>query len=224
MAPRREQFLHLVFDGGGGKGEKESTMKLKDAFLCLCIVALLVSEISLFRANEQKRDALVKSTESQHDAQQARAALEQLKADTDAQSTEDARLRSANQSLAQKISQLQTETNKLGSVNLLIARQLAALQDATQQQEEQLLQIQAENQVAAERNVCIANLREINAAKAAWALDNNKSADSVPTAQDLLSYFPDGVFPVCPSGGIYTINSMSAPPTCSIPGHVLPPQ
>ena len=200
-------------------------MKLKDAFLGFCVVALLVSVIFLFlRANDQKSAALIKLSEAQHDAQQARADLEQLKAAADAQSTENARLRSANQTLAQKISLLQTETNKLQSVNQLLARQLGTLQDAAQQQQEQLLQMQAENQAAAERNVCIGNLRLINAAKAAWALDNNKTADAIPTAQDLVPYFPDGVFPACPSGGNYTINAVGLNPTCSIPGHVLPPQ
>src|SRR5271169_3298843 len=119
-------------------------MKLKDTFLGLCVVALLVSVIFLYlRANGQRDAALVKSSEAQHDAQQAQADLQQLKATSDAQGAENARLRSANQSLAQKLSQLQTETNKLNSVNQLLARQLGTLQDAAQQQQEQLLQIQA---------------------------------------------------------------------------------
>jgi len=213
-----------VFDGGGGKGEKEPTMKLKDVFLGLCIVALLASEVFLFRANDQKNAALIQSREAQHDVQQARADLEQLKAATAAQGAEDTRLRSVNQSLAQKISQLQTETNKLHSVNQLLARQLGTLQDAAQQQQEQLQQIQAENQTAAERNVCLANLRQISAAKSAWALVNDKTTDAIPTAQDLLPYFTSGVLPACPSGGAYTINAVGMPPTCSIPGHVLPQQ
>ena len=71
-------------------------------------------------------------------------------------------------------------------------------------------------------NACINNLRQIDAAKREWALENNKTAGAVPTAQDLLPYFTDGQFPVCPAGGTYTINAVGVPPTCSVPGHVLP--
>jgi hypothetical protein len=71
-------------------------------------------------------------------------------------------------------------------------------------------------------NTCINNLRQIDAAKQQWALENDKTADTIPPAQDLLQYLSNMVFPVCPSGGTYTINAVGVPPTCSIPGHVLP--
>jgi hypothetical protein len=74
----------------------------------------------------------------------------------------------------------------------------------------------------AQRNVCINNLRQIDAAKQQWALENDKAADAIPTGLELLPYFQDGIFPVCPSGGTYTINAVGVPPTCSIPGHALP--
>ena len=74
----------------------------------------------------------------------------------------------------------------------------------------------------AQTNACINNLRIIDAAKQQWALENDKTADAIPPAQDLLPYFRGGIFPVCPSGGGYTINAVGVPPTCSIPGHVLP--
>jgi hypothetical protein len=88
---------------------------------------------------------------------------------------------------------------------------------AAQQQAQQ--QAQAE---AAQRNACINNLRQIDAAKQQWALENGKGDDVVPVAQDLLPYLRGGVFPVCPGGGTYTINAVGVPPTCSVPGHVLP--
>jgi hypothetical protein len=74
----------------------------------------------------------------------------------------------------------------------------------------------------AQTNACINNLRQIDAAKQQWALENDKTADAVPSAQDLLPYLSNLVFPVCPSGGTYTINAVGVPPTCSVPGHVLP--
>ena len=74
---------------------------------------------------------------------------------------------------------------------------------------------------AAMQNACINNLRQIDAAKQQWALENNRTASAVPTAQDLAPYLPDGLFPVCPAGGVYTINAVGLPPTCSVPGHTL---
>jgi len=46
----------------------------------------------------------------------------------------------------------------------------------------------------------------------------------LPTAQYLAPYLKDGVMPVCPDGGTYSINAAGEPPTCSVPGHVLPQQ
>ena len=71
------------------------------------------------------------------------------------------------------------------------------------------------------QNACINNLRQIDAAKQQWALQNSKSAGDVPTEADLKPFLKDGVFPVCPSGGTYTIGAVSNSPTCSIPGHQL---
>ena len=71
-------------------------------------------------------------------------------------------------------------------------------------------------------NACINNLRQIDAAKQQWALENGKNAGDVPTAEDLKPFFKNGVFPTCPAGGTYTIGAVSNAPTCSIPGHKLP--
>jgi hypothetical protein len=91
-------------------------------------------------------------------------------------------------------------------------------------QQEHLKQLQTEQQqtaLVANANACIANLREIDAAKQQWALEKAKGNDAVPTAQDLLPYLKDGVFPTCPDGGTYTLNAVGELPTCSIQGHVL---
>lgn len=75
----------------------------------------------------------------------------------------------------------------------------------------------------AQKNTCINNLRIIDGAKQKWAFDNNKTADDVPTAQDLDKYLPAGFNSLhCPAGGVYTINKDSVPPTCSVQGHQLP--
>jgi len=218
-------------------------MKLKDLVLWLCVVALLATEVFLFLAKNQKAAALVQLHEAQQEAGQLRVQLDQLKNSSVATlSSENARLRAENQGLTQKYSQLQAESSRSREQNQKLTQQLESAHVAVQQQQEQLQQIQAENQQAnqpaanpasepstepslsalAQLNVCINNLRQIDAAKQQWALENNVTDDAIPTAQDLLPYFPNLVFPVCPAGGTYTINAVGVPPACSVPGHVLP--
>ena len=72
------------------------------------------------------------------------------------------------------------------------------------------------------QNICVNNLREIQAAKEQWAVQYNKSPGDVPTAADLKPFLKNGVFPICLSGGTYTIGAVSNAPTCSIAGHQLP--
>jgi competence protein ComGC len=74
----------------------------------------------------------------------------------------------------------------------------------------------------AQKNACIANLRQIDAAKANWALDNKKKNDETPSASDL--YGPNKYIAQdlkCPAGGVYSINPVEEKPTCSVPGHAL---
>ena len=71
-----------------------------------------------------------------------------------------------------------------------------------------------------QKNACINNLRQIDAAKQQWALENNKASDAVPSKADLKPYLKK--WPVCSEGGTYTIGAMNEPPTCSISGHRLP--
>jgi len=210
-------------------------MNLKRWFLWLCLVLLVGSEVMLFMANQQKHIALVQLSDAQYKADQARKDLEQFKASAAAaQGAEGDRLRRENQNLSQTITQLKNETNRLQQANLRLTQQLAAVGETAQQQQERLQQWdaasrqaraavqQSQTQAVIERSACIANLKLIDAAKLQWALLNNKTEDATPTEQDLLPYFKDGVIPVCPSGGSYTINAVGQAPTCSIPGHALP--
>jgi hypothetical protein len=73
-----------------------------------------------------------------------------------------------------------------------------------------------------QRNACINNLRQIDAAKNEFALEKGKANGAVVTEDDLKPYLPGGNFPKCPSGGTYTIGKVGENVTCSIPGHVLP--
>ena len=213
-------------------------MKLKNWVLWLCVAALLATEVFLFQAKSQRDTALVHLRESQQQAVQLRSDLDQLKTSSvNTLSAENSRLRAENQGLTQKLTQLQSTSSQLRGQNQKLTQQLEAAHTAVQQQQQQLQQLELQNQQAAAQpdatsepsaatvnqlNACINNLRQIDAAKQQWALENDKAAEAVPTAQDLLPYFQDNLFPVCPSGGIYTINAVGVPPTCSIPGHVLP--
>jgi len=71
-----------------------------------------------------------------------------------------------------------------------------------------------------QRNACINNLRQLDAAKNEWALEKGKKTGDVPTMDDLKPYLVR--VPHCPAGGTYSINAVGQPPTCSIPGHELP--
>jgi hypothetical protein len=77
----------------------------------------------------------------------------------------------------------------------------------------------------AQMNACINNLRVIDAAKQEWALENSKKTTDTPTQADLIHVktFKNDQFPICPAGGVYTINPVGEEPTCSIPKHTLLP-
>ena len=172
--------------------------------------------------------------EARQEAEEARTNLELLKiSNADSQRGEISRLRADNLDLPR----LRNQVTQLQAANRKLTQQLQTALATAQQQQDELQQLQAENQQARaavhsaaavfsaeaqQRNACINNLRQIDAAKQQWALENKKAADAVPTAQDLLPYFKDGIFPVCPSGGIYAIGTVGEVPTCSVPGHALP--
>lgn len=70
---------------------------------------------------------------------------------------------------------------------------------------------------------CIANLKQIDAAKEQWAMDQKKTTGDLPVWTDLVgsaNYIKKQ--PACPSGGTYTILGVGTDPTCSIGGtHLL---
>jgi general secretion pathway protein G len=75
------------------------------------------------------------------------------------------------------------------------------------------------------RKSCVNNLLQIYNAKIRWGLDNHKLPTDVPTAAELFG--PDGYIryePTCPGGGIYSINAVDTPPSCSLTNlnHTLP--
>ncbi|MFT5494234.1 MAG: prepilin-type N-terminal cleavage/methylation domain-containing protein [Limisphaerales bacterium] len=73
------------------------------------------------------------------------------------------------------------------------------------------------SRATAQQKTCVANLMQINGAKQRWAIDENKKGTDTPGRTDLVGadlYLKE--FPICPSGGIYVINSVEVDPTCSL--------
>jgi hypothetical protein len=208
-------------------------MNPKRWLLWLCVVMLLMGEAFLFNANRQKNAAQSTIHDAEQQAALLQSQLDQLKLNTATeQSGENERLRKENRGLSQKLAAAQNTISQLNTSNAVLVAtntQMSAELEATRELAQQLQQAQPEAQndpmttlspAEAERNQCINNLRQIDAAKQQWALENSKPDTAVPTVTDLLPYFPNG-FPSCPSGGRYTINAVGEYPTCSIAGHIL---
>lgn len=76
-----------------------------------------------------------------------------------------------------------------------------------------------------QRNACVANLKQIDGAKASWAMEQKKNNADTPVDSDLFGadvYIKEK--PACPGGGTYTLTAVDARTTCSqaAAGHSLP--
>ena len=86
----------------------------------------------------------------------------------------------------------------------------------------------AQSRGAAQKNVCISNLQQIEGAIQRWSLDMHKDEGHPVAYNDIRSYLRHSV--VCPSGGTtfedsYTITAVDTPPVCQKKPttHLLPP-
>lgn len=83
-----------------------------------------------------------------------------------------------------------------------------------------------------QQNLCIDNLRSIDAAKQEWALEHGAVGTSIPAPTDIQPYLGrgGGELPWCPTDpslsfeSSYTINNCQSTPVCNInpTNHVLP--
>src|SRR5258708_3429602 len=71
----------------------------------------------------------------------------------------------------------------------------------------------------AQTNTCINNLRVIESAKTQWALEFKKVDTDTVATSDLNTYIRGNSWPNCPANGTYETTTVSAPPTCTVPGH-----
>ena len=200
-------------------------MNAKRWFAWLCLALMLVAELMLFHANHERDKAMVELGDAQQQLHAAQTELDALKnSSTGEQAAEIASLRKQNDALTAKAGALQKNVEQLQAESQQASQHLTTARTALELQQEHLQQLQvAQQQATATANLatCIGNLRQLDAAKQQWALEKGKNATDVPTAQDLLPYLKDGIFPVCPDGGTYSINAVGELPGCSIPGHVL---
>ena len=67
-----------------------------------------------------------------------------------------------------------------------------------------------------QKNTCINNLRQIEAGKHQWALENKKQDTASPSETEVGAYIKNNAFPTCPASGSYTINAVSTDATCSL--------
>lgn len=79
----------------------------------------------------------------------------------------------------------------------------------------------------AQTTACITNLQQIEGAINQWALINKKGNGDAVTLDDIkngqfIKLDSNGDIPHCPGGGTYSVTTVDAPPTCSVPNHKLP--
>lgn len=196
----------------------------------LVAVLALGGACFFYSSNQSKSTELAKLQAEVQDMETLRTEVAELKTQQ-VPAAEIAQLRKDKEDLLR----LRNEVSQLRNERLQLAKQAqtaqTALTSAQQQQVQQLQQLQSENQqlrgVAQQTqqveliNGCINNLRQIDGAKQQWALEQQKTAEAIPTAQDLAPYFRNGTLPTCPASGIYQINAVNTQPACSVAGHAL---
>ena len=118
--------------------------------------------------------------------------------------------------LQKQVQQLQGENQQL-KTSMQQLQQGNAETAALRAQNQQL---QGAMQAKAHADACIANLRNIEAAKIAWATQEQRQPNDVPTDVDLFGPGkPLPQRPLCPGGGQYNVGPVQARPTCTVPGH-----
>jgi transposase len=207
---------------------------MKSAIPWVLVLALLGGTYFLYSANQVKQAQLDKLTQDNQEVDKLRAENEELKK-IPAQNDELANLRKDNGDLLRlrgEVQQLHTQVAQLnkslasaqGQVaqsQQLQAAQISKLTNENAQLKNLAQQVEeTQNTARSQQSVCINNLHRLQAAKQQWALEKGKTAADVPTPDDISPYL-DLTKIVCPAGGIYSLNAVSAAPTCTVLGHVL---
>lgn len=70
--------------------------------------------------------------------------------------------------------------------------------------------------VTADKNACVANLKQIDGCSWSWSLENKKEPDDLVDIKTASSYLKGGILPTCPAGGSYQVNRVKDYPTCTL--------
>jgi hypothetical protein len=68
----------------------------------------------------------------------------------------------------------------------------------------------------AQRQLCIHNLNQIDAAKLNWAMKSGMGSGEEPYEDELAPFFANQRMPLCPAGGEYDFGPVSEPALCSL--------
>jgi DNA repair exonuclease SbcCD ATPase subunit len=209
------------------------------------VLAAFLGLAWMYAANQKKDQELAALREDSQQLQQLRAEVEEAKT-THAQSGSEelARLRKENEELLR----LRNEVRQLRGDKQQLNTQLQTAQSQAQGIQAQMEVLRATTPQPGAQNpaaspaqaafaarynmspatmeqantlTCQNNLRAIQGAKQQWATEHQKPGSALLTQADLLSYVKSNTVPVCPSGGIYTLNPVSIPPICNISGHTI---
>jgi hypothetical protein len=199
----------------------------------LCVVGLAIGLVWVYSAGQKKDAELAALREDSQQLQKLRAELEETKgAHTQASSDELDRLRRDNEDLLRlrnQVGQMRKENQQLNSQVQTAQAQAQGAQAQVQALRAPAAPIPAPNQSGVpaqspeqqQAAACINNLRLIEGAKQQWSIDRQKPPGALLTAADLSPYLKTNVLPLCPAGGVYTLNPVGIPPLCNIPGHAL---
>ena len=203
-------------------------MSSKNAIPWILVLIFAAGGGFLFLGGKNKEKELAQLRQENAELPQLRTALEQAKKEqvgtdvTLAEKEHGELLRLRNE-----VGVLRREKQQMGAQLQQVQQNAERILQTQQAQQTQLLQRnqqlvqQTEGDKA--RGACINNLRQIDGAKQQWALENKQPADAAVVMQQITPYLAGLKLPACPSGGAYTLNNVSTPPTCSIAGHALPP-
>ena len=197
----------------------------------LLVVALAVGMWFLYASDQKHAADIAQLQQANAELEQFRAASATNQADQAANS-ELVKLREENKDLLR----LRNEVRRLREENQQATKQAQTAQAQVQtvqaqaeafrasaaQASAQAQQAEAAARVQNQASACVNNLRQIDGAIQQWALENSRPAGSPVTMADILPYFKNRIPPACPAGGVYSVSTVGASPTCSIPGHVLP--
>ena len=198
-------------------------MKLKSLLPWLCVLGLLAGLGWMYADSQKKAAELAALREESQQLQQLRAELEEAKTNqVQTESDELTRLRKDNEELLRlrnEVRQLRGDKQRLAT-QLQTARVASpgparqpgtagiagAVNPAAQAASNARAGLAATNSEQAIIAACINNLRLIDGAKQQWALEHQKPRGALLTTADLMPYLKGNTMPVCPAGGVYTLN------------------